>query len=373
MDSARVLETFLDLVRIEGPSYREAAVADYCERALAQIGCSVRRDDTAAVTGSDTGNLVAVLPATAGCEGAVVLSAHLDTVKPCHGVEPVINDGIVRSAGDTVLGADDRAGIAAIIEAVRSAAASDEPHPEVVVVLTVCEEESLVGATAFDASTLPDGAFCYVLDAGGAPGTAIVGAPCHYEFTATFHGRASHAGAAPEAGVSAIRMAADAVANMPLGRIDEITTANVGMIEGGTAVNVVAECCAIKGECRSIERSRAEQLRAAIDQACRQAAERAGGAVELSWHLDYEATNYAPDDPIVRSVERAARSCGLEFRSENSGGGADANALATKGVAAITLAIGMTNYHALDEHIAVRDLEDTARLAEALIMQAARA
>lgn len=371
MNAERVLQTFLDLVRIDSPSYREAAVAAYCARALAEAGCDVRFDDTAASTGSDTGNLIAVLPATAGCAGAIALSAHMDNVEPCCGVDPVIEGGVVRSAGDTVLGGDDKAGVAAIIEAVRSVAESGAVHPRVVVVLTVCEEESLVGATAIDASVFPEGASCYVLDAGGAPGTIVLGSPCHYEFEAAFQGRASHAGAAPEAGISAIAMAAAAVAQMPQGRIDEITTANVGAIDGGTAVNVVPERCVVRGECRSIERDRAERVKDEITRACETAAAAAGGSVEVRWHLDYESTNYAPDDEIARRAVRAARSCGLEPAMANSGGGADANAFATKGVAAITLGIGMANYHALDEHIAVRDVEDTARLAEALIVQAA--
>ena len=371
MNAERVLETFLDLVRIDSPSRHEAVAAAYCEGALREAGCGVRFDDTAPVTGSDTGNLIAVLPATAGCAGAVALSAHMDNVEPCCGVRPVIEDGIVRSSGDTVLGGDDKAGVAAIIEAVRSVAESGAAHPEVTVVLTVREEDSLVGATAFDASAFPAGAPCYVLDAGGAPGTIILGSPCHYEFVAEFEGRASHAGAAPEAGRSAISMAAQAVAAMPHGRIDETTTANVGMIEGGSAVNVVPERCTLRGECRSIDRSRAERVKDAIERACKDAAEASGGSVDVRWRFDYDATNYAPEDDIVERAVRAARACGLEPRMENSGGGADANAFATKGVSAITLGIGMANYHALDEYIAVRDIEDTARLAEALIFQAA--
>ena len=371
MNAERVLETFLDLVRIDSPSRHEAAVAAYCERALREAGCDVRFDDTAPVTGSDTGNLIAVLPASAGCAGAIALSAHMDTVEPGRGVRPIVEGGIVRSSGDTVLGGDDKAGVAAIIEAVRSVAERGEAHPEVMVVLTVREEDSLVGATAFDASAFPTGAPCYVLDAGGAPGTIVLGSPCHYEFAAEFAGCASHAGAAPEAGVSAVRMAAQAVAAMPHGRIDEMTTANVGAIEGGRAVNIVPERCVVRGECRSIDRDRAERVRDEITRACEQAAAQAGGSVDVRWSFDYDATNYAPEDGIVQRAVRAARACGFEPIMANSGGGADANAFATKGISAITLGIGMTNYHALDECIAVRDLQDTARLAEALILQTA--
>lgn len=369
MNADRLLETFLDLVRIDSPSKREAAVAAYCERALSEAGFSVRFDGSAAATGSDTGNLVAVLPGTAG--GRIALSAHMDCVEPCCGVVPVVEDGRVRSAGDTVLGADDKAGIAAIIEAVRSIVEAGEARPEIVVVLSTCEEESLLGSAAFDDPALDADTPCYVLDAGGAPGTVILGSPRHYGFTATFSGTAAHAGVAPEDGVSAIRMAADAICAMSLGRLDERTTANVGIVEGGSVVNVVPDRCVVRGECRSIDKTRSEEVRASIERACRDAARRAGGGVELSWSLDYEAIDYAPDDPIVRAVVRAARACGLEPAMTNTGGGADANAHAVRGVPAITLGIGMTNYHALDEFIAVRDLEDSARLAEQLLRQAA--
>lgn len=370
MNRERVLQTFLELVRIDSPSRSESQVADYCEKHLADLGFAVRYDGSAKATGSDTGNLIATLDATPGRGGAVALSAHMDCVEPCRGVEPIVEDGVVRSAGDTVLGGDDKVGVAAILEAVRSVVESGADHPEVCVVLTTCEEESLLGASAIDPSVFPAGAFCYVLDAGGDPGTAILGSPCHYEFKASFTGRASHAGAAPEAGVSAVLMAARAIAGMPLGRLDDITTANVGVIEGGSAVNVVPERCTVHGECRSIDRARADAVRADIEAACMRAAKEAGGTVEVSWHLDYESTNYSPDDEIALRVARAASACGLEARMENSGGGADANAFATKGVPAITLSNGMTNYHALDEHVRVRDIEDSARLAEALILQA---
>lgn len=369
MNAERVLKTFLDLVQIDSPSHHEAAVAAYCERALRDAGCDVRIDGTSATTGSDTGNLIAALPGTAG--GALVLSAHMDCVEPCRGVRPVIEDGVVRSAGDTVLGGDDKAGVAAIIEAVRSIVESGAARPSVTIVLTTCEEKSLLGAIALDKGAFPSGAPCYVLDSGGAPGTIVLKSPCHYEFEATFTGRASHAGAAPEAGASAIAMAARAIDEIPNGRVDDITTANIGTIEGGSAVNVVPERCVVRGECRSIERPRADAVRDRIDEACSRAAREMGGSVEVAWRFDYAPTNYAPDDPVVRRVVRAARACGLDPAMAHSGGGSDANAFATKGIDAITLGIGMTNYHALDERIAVRDIEDTARLAESLILESA--
>lgn len=369
MNPNRLLDLFLELARIESPSRREAAMAERCERELVDLGFEVRFDDSGARTGSETGNLVARLPGTAA--GCIVLSAHMDTVEPCTGIEPVVEDGVVRSDGATILSADDKAGVAAVFEAVRSVVEDGAPRPEIVVLLTTCEELSLLGASAFDVDGLPAGAPCYVFDADGVPGTVILGAPCHYTLRAEFAGRAAHAGVEPEAGASAIRMAASAVDSMELGRLDEATTANIGLIEGGREVNVVADRCVLAGECRSLRAERADEVRDAMTAALERAAARFGGTVDVEWRVDYGAVLYDEDDPLVQGVARAARTAGLEPRFHRSGGGADANALAPRGVRAVTLGIGMANFHSVDEHIAVADLEGTARLAEELVRQAA--
>ena len=279
MNPNRLLGLFLELVRIESPSRREAAMAARCKRELADLGFEVRFDDSGTRTGSDSGNLIARLPGTVA--GSIVLSAHMDTVEPCEGIVPVVKGDVVRSAGATVLSADDKAGVAAIFEAVRSIVEDGSPRPDIVVLLTTCEELSLLGASAFDVGELPAGAPCYVFDADGAPGTIILGAPCHYTLRAEYIGRAAHAGVEPEAGVSAIRMAAAAIDRMEIGRLDEATTANIGLIEGGREVNVVADRCVLAGECRSLRAERADEVRDAMTAALEQAAERFGGAVHV--------------------------------------------------------------------------------------------
>lgn len=436
MNSDRLLSTFLELVAVESPSFYEAAMASHCARALVDLGFFVEFDASAVVTGSDSGNLIARLPGTA--PGRLALSAHLDTVEPCAGIEVLreavpaavlgsayADDGamleVLRSAGETILSADDKAGIAAILEGVRSTLESGAPRPDLTVLLTTCEEQSLLGSSALapDALSWPadlpsacsgagaagvagavgaedavavgaeagasaaDGVAavagavgavdealpCYVLDADGRPGTIITGAPCHWTMRACFHGRAAHAGVEPEAGVSAIALAADAVAAMPLGRLDECTTANVGVIAGGTAVNVVPEACELAGECRSLRSDRAAAQRDAMTVACEQAAAQGGGSVELEWTCDYPAVLFEDDAPIVARAVAAARAAGLVPRLARTGGGADANVLGAKGCQAVTLGIGMASFHSADEFIAVRDLEATARLVEALIAE----
>ena len=278
-------------------------------------------------------------------------------------------DGVVRSVGDTILSADDKAGVAAILEGVRRVVEAGSEHPDVTVLLTTCEEVHLLGSGALAEGELPEGAPCYVLDAAGAPGTVITGAPCHWSFEARFLGKAAHAGVAPEEGVSAIAMAAAAVEAMPLGRIDEATTANVGAIGGGRATNVVPDACTLAGECRSLYAERAEAQKAAMTEALEAAAARFGGTVDVAWTKSYDAVLFDEEDELVQAIARAARAAGLEPRFHRSGGGSDANVLAARGVRPITLGVGMASFHSADEHIAVADLEGTARLVEALIAE----
>ena len=369
MNPIRLLDLFCEIVRIESPSRHEAAMAARCADELRGLGFSVRFDDSAAQTGADTGNLVAHLPGTA--PGHVVLSAHMDTVQPCAGIEPVVEDGVVRSAGDTILSADDKAGVAAILEGVRSVVEEGAPRPDVTVLLTTCEELHLLGSGALAPDALPAGAPCYVLDADGAPGTVITGAPCHWTLEAVFAGRASHAGVVPEAGISAIQMTAAAIEAMPLGRIDEATTANIGVIAGGRETNVVPEACMLRGECRSLYPERAEAQKAAMTVALEQAAARFGGTVGIDWTPSYGAVLYDEDDALVQAAARAARAAGLEPCFRHDGGGSDANVLAARGVRAVTLGVGMTAFHSPEEHISVADLEGTARLVEALVREGA--
>lgn len=297
----------------------------------------------------------------------------MDTVQPCAGIEPVVgDDGVIRSAGDTILSADDKSGVAGIFEAIRCVLENDAPRPSIMVLLSVCEELSLLGSGALDESVLPEGAPVYVFDADGAPGTIIVAAPSHHTIRATFMGKAAHAGVEPENGISAIQMAAAAIAAMPLGRLDECTTSNVGLINGGLETNIVAAECSIAGECRSYYADRAERLRGAMTKACQDAAQRFGGKVDISWRTDYEAVLYDQDDPLVQGIVRAAEKAGLQPRIHKSGGGADANKYAAHGARAITLGTGMTNFHTVDEYISVQDLEGVALLVEALIAENCR-
>src|SRR5689334_23109631 len=257
----RLLATFLDLVRIDNPSGDEAAIAAHIRGLLEALGLEVEEDGVH--------NLLARVP---GQGEPLLLNAHMDSVAPCHGVRPLVADGVVRSSGDTVLGADDLAGVAAIIEGVRATLERGGPHRAAELLLTVQEEVGLLGAVAFDTAKLRarEGV---TLDSGGDFGGITIGAPSQDSLHAIVIGRAAHAGVAPERGVNAIVVAARALAAMPLGRIDEETTANIGIIRGGDATNIVPERVELWGEARSHSQEKLvgqiEQMIAAFETAAR--------------------------------------------------------------------------------------------------------
>ncbi|MBS3957626.1 MAG: M20/M25/M40 family metallo-hydrolase [Clostridiales bacterium] len=371
MSAERLLETFLALARIDSPSFAEGALARHCALVLSEIGFTVRVDDSARVTGSDTGNIVATLPAVDASASTLVLSAHLDCVQPCEGVEPVVRDGVIRSAGETVLGADDKAGIAAIIEGVTRAMERGVAHGEIRVVLTVAEEAGLSGAKALDLDAVR-GDLCLVLDADGPPGGIVVGAPTHHTFVAKFSGVAAHAGVAPEKGVSALLMAAEAVRAMPLGRLDLQTTANAGTLRSGSATNVVPATAELTGECRSLDDVRVEEVRQAMDTAMREAAARHGGRVEIAWERQYGAFAVPADAPVLAVVRDACGDIGVEPRLFTTGGGSDASVFAASGAPTLVLSCGMHDVHSASESIALADMEALAALVEAVISRLAR-
>lgn len=365
MSDERVLATFLELVRIDSPSGREGALAAHCAAMLAESGFEVRIDETAPVTGSDTGNLIAWLPGNAPGR-TVVLSAHLDCVQPCEGVVPVVLDGVVRSDGPTVLGADDKAGVAVLLEMARRLAADEKRHAGVRIVLTVREELGLKGAKALSSQDVV-GDLAIVLDADGPVGGIVTAAPTHHTFAAVFRGRAAHAGVEPEKGVSALTMAARAITAMRLGRLDEGTTANVGTIEGGTATNVVPASVRLAGECRSLDAARAQELCGEMDTVMRQAAGAGGGDVEVVWTREYQGFAFDEDEPLVLLAKDACRRAGVEPRTFATGGGSDGNVLASLGVPTLVFSCGMSSVHGTDESIPVAEIERLAAVVEAVL------
>jgi tripeptide aminopeptidase len=366
---SEVLDLFVELAAIPSPSGEERAVADRVQRYLRDCGLQPDEDDAGRRVGSTMGNLYAALEPTTEGE-PLFLCAHLDTVPPADAIEPVVEDGIVRNGRDAILGADNKAAVAAMLEAARRVLAENRPHAGIELLFTPKEEVGLLGAFAFDHTRLR-ARVGYVYDQAAPIGDVILGAPSAHNMHVTFHGRAAHAGMYPEEGRSAIAAAARAIAEMQLGRIDEETTASVGLIEGGTAPNIVPELCSFVMDVRSHSDRKLADLVQSIQDAVTFAAGVAECEVETQLKRSYRAYRFKRDDTAVRIASDALTRCGFEPRYGLSGGAADANVFNERGLQCVNLANGMAEIHTPDEHIAVGDLEAMVDVTLALVDAAA--
>jgi tripeptide aminopeptidase len=366
---SEVLDLFLELAAVPSPSGEERAVADRVAAYLRDCGLAVDEDDAGARIGSTMGNLYARVEPTAPGE-PVFLCAHLDTVPPTDALEPVVEDGVVRNARPTILGGDNKAAAAAMLEATRRTLAEGRPHAGIELVFTPQEETGLHGAYAFDHGRL-HARVGYVYDQAAAIGDIVLGAPSAQLLEITFHGRAAHAGMYPEEGRSAIAAAARAVSEMQLGRIDDESTANVGQISGGTAANIIPEWCTLVGEARSHDERKLADIVQSMQDAVTFAAGVAECEVETRARRTYRAYRFQRDDLAVRLAADALGRCGFEARYGLSGGAADANVFNERGLQCVNLANGMAEIHTPDEHIAVADLEAMVDVTLALLDAAA--
>ncbi len=366
---SEVLDLFLDLAAVPSPPGEEREVADRVARYLRDLGLEPAEDAAGPAIGSSAGNLYARLEPT-GAGEPLFLCAHLDTVPPADAIEPIVEDGIVRNARATVLGADNKAAVAVMLEAVRRLLAERRRHGGVELVFTPKEEVGLLGAYAFDQSRLV-ARVGYVYDQAAPIGGVILGAPAGQLLELTFHGRAAHAGMEPEEGRSAIAAAARAIAEMRLGRIDDETTANVGEIAGGVAANIVPEWCRVVAEARSHDEAKLADLVQELQDAVTFAAGVVECEVETRIRRQYRAYRFARGDRSVSLAARALERCGFEPSFSLSGGAADANVFNERGLQCVNLANGMAEIHTPDEHIAVADLEAMVEVTLALVEAAA--
>jgi tripeptide aminopeptidase len=311
------------------------------------------------------GNIHAALEPTAEGE-PLFLCAHLDTVPPSESIEPVVEEGVVRNVRPTILGADNKAAVAVMLEAARRVIAENRPHAGIELVFTPKEEVGLHGAYAFDHTRLR-AQVGYVYDQAAPIGDIVLGAPSAQQLEITFHGRAAHAGMYPEEGRSAIVAAARAISEMQLGRIDDESSANVGLIEGGTAANIVPERCSLIVEARSHDDGKLAEIVQSIQDAVTFAAGVADCETETKVQRGYRAYRFKRDDGAVALAAAALMRCGFEPRYVLSGGAADANVFNERGLRCVNLANGMAEIHTPDEHIAVADLEAMVEVTLALV------
>jgi tripeptide aminopeptidase len=361
MTDPRLAELFLELARLDGTSGREAPVAARAAAFLKELGLPAATDGAAAVSGSDTGNLVC--PVNGG--GDFVLLAHMDTARSTAATRQVVGADRIASDGKSQLGADNRAGMAAILHAVRRGVESGLPMKAFTVAFTTQEETSMAGGLNLGLPAEVKKGF--IFDSSLDPGSYAVSAPGAAVFEVEIKGRPSHAGIAPEKGICAIRIAAKAIDSLAFGRLDEDTTSNIGTISGGEATNVVPPSARVKGEVRSLDAARVPPELERIKAAFEKAASGAGGSAAFSWYWDFKPYRHAPDSQVCREAAAAVKAAGLEPSPVPSHGGSDANSLNAKGVASVNFGIGARNPHADDEYILLEHLEKASEIVWQLI------
>jgi tripeptide aminopeptidase len=365
----RLLADFVRLCEIASPSRSEAKVAAAVRAELEGLGLGVEEDDSAGDTGADCGNLLARIEGPPGSR-TILLCAHLDTVPLDGPVEVTQESGVLTNAHDAILGADNKAAVATILAAARRLTSEAAPIG-VELLFTTCEELALAGAKALDPGSL-EAEFGFVFDHATPIGEIVTASPTYYRLEADFRGQAAHAGIRPERGHNAIVAAARAIAAMKTGRLDEVTTANVGQIEGGTAPNVVAERCKVVLETRSLDDVRAGEVVSSMVDAIAEAASDLECDVETAVERQFRGYKLARTAPVVETAAEALRSLGLEAAYINTGGGSDANALIAAGLPMVNLANGTQNNHQPDESVTVEALETTLDLTLAIVAACAR-
>lgn len=349
-----VVQLFCDMVRIDSESGEEENFIAYLGRLFGE-----ELDADCALDGY--GNLIARVPGKGSAREPLLLAAHADTVKPGKGIEPVIDAGIIRSKGETILGADDKAGIAEIVEAVRTATR----HPPLEIVITRSEEIGLLGAKNLDYSLI-SAKQGFVLDS-DLLDTVIIGGPSHFSIDVEITGKAAHAGMEPEKGISAIKAAAIAIASLPEGRLDEETTANVGIIRGGEIRNGVPEKALIQAECRSLSHEKAVRQAELMKRAFEEAAAKMGAKAEVKLDLEYRASQISEDAPTVKVAKEAIAAASLVPKAKVITGGTDASVLNSHGIETAVLGVGVKAEHSKEEHIAVSDMERAVEIVRHLL------
>jgi tripeptide aminopeptidase len=374
IDRERLAADFVLLCETDSPSREEGDIAALLQTMFARLGANeILEDDSAPITGSNTGNLLIRFAGSADRD-PIFLNCHMDTVEPGRGVKVRREGDTFFSSGDTILGSDDKSGIAAVLEAIRCLRENSIPHRPLEIILTTCEEIGLLGAKSLD-PTMIRARIGYALDSTGF-GTVITGAPAANRLEITIHGVAAHAGLHPEWGVNAIEVAAQGLNAAPLGRIDEESTVNFGTIRGGTATNIIPDQVTIHGEARSHSMTTLDRLTRQVETAFvravadwRDPTGQAKGKPELSFTAtpDFPAMRLDPNDSAILLIDRAAASIGLQLQYKIAGGGSDANIFNGYGLQTAIIATGMTHVHTTDEQVDLQDMVDLTRLLIALL------
>ena len=369
INQERIKNLLLELVQIDSHSRKERDVAELIKRYCEGMGGQVEIDDAGEKVGGNTGNVIARFPGTIPDAPPIMMSAHMDTVVPGEGVRPIVEGDIIRTDGTTVLGGDDKSGCAVIVEVIKCLQEQNIPHAPIEAIFSICEEVGLLGAKNVDVSKLKS-KHGIVFDSDD-PGFLFTKGPSSNHMEFRVHGLESHAGVAPEEGISAIKIAAEGLAVMNLGRIDQETTANIGQIEGGMATNIVPNLVVLKGEARSHDEQKLEAQTQHMLKCLQNAAGRyqvtvngktTKATVEANIERDYSSMDVPDSSYVVQLVVQAAKRMGLDVRTMASGGGCDANVFNRKGIECANLGTGMRAIHTVKEWLDVKDMYASAEM-----------
>ena len=366
VNEKRLIESFMELVRIDSISREERNLAIFLIKKLEDLGLEIKVDQAGEKVKSDSGNIIARLKGSVKKATPIMFSAHMDTVVPGKNIKPICDGEKIVSDGKTILGADDKAAIAALLEALHIIKEHNIPCGDIEIVFSICEEIGLHGAKNLDISSL-NARMAFVLDCGGQVGEIINAAPSQNSLKIIIHGKAAHAGSNPEEGINAIQVAGFVLSRMKLGRIDEETTTNIGIISGGKATNIVPDKVTLEGEVRSRNEEKLEKYTEQLKKIAEDTAQEFKAKAEVKTNREYYCYNLSTDDRVVKIAMKAARDIGLQPELHPSGGGSDANVFNKKGFPSVDLAIGMEKVHTVDEYILVKSLKNTVKYVLSII------
>ncbi|WP_141431773.1 tripeptidase T [Bacillus sp. 03113] len=365
INQERLLNEFLELVKIDSETKFEQEISKVLKQKLTELGLDVYEDDAAVKTGHGAGNLICTLEGTVEAD-PIYFTSHMDTVVPGKSVKPEIKDGYVVTDGTTILGADDKAGLAVILESIKVLKEQKLSHGTIQFIITVGEESGLVGAKALDPG-LVKAKYGYALDSDGKVGTVVVAAPTQAKIKATLLGKTAHAGVEPEKGISAITIASKAISRMPLGRIDKETTANIGRFEGGSQTNIVCDQVDILAEARSLVPDKMEKQVQKMKEAFEGAASEMGGQAKVEVEVVYPGFKFSEKDQVVEIAQKASKKIGRSCELIQSGGGSDGNVISGFGVPTIVLGVGYEGIHTTNEKMPIEELNKLAEMVLAII------
>lgn len=356
----RLRDNFIQMVKINSPSKEEKDMADFLVSYLKDRGIETSIDNVNENFGGNSGNVLAYIKGDLDLK-PICFQAHMDQVMPCIDVNPIVDGNIIKTDGKTTLGGDDKAGIAAILEALEDILESGEAHRDIYLLFTVCEEVGMYGAKNFDTSKLPVEDIL-ILDAEGKKGVMAYKAPARVHIDMSFHGQKAHAGIEPEKGKNAILVAADAISNMRIGRIDKETTSNLGRVEGGDATNIVTDLVNLNAEIRTHSEEKMNEEIKHMEKCCKDAAEKFGVKYSFKHEKSYPSFELSKDSYIYRLTKKAMEEVGINPNPMVIGGGSDGNIFAGKGYNSLIISLGMYRPHTLEEYLDLDDLYDTTKL-----------